>query len=434
MRFQQNGEGMSVSQITGWGRKRLKYVASINYEALPESTSPDYELQYIDIGNVDSSGTIHDVVTYAFENAPSRARRCVKHGDVIISTVRTYLHAIAAIENPPENLIVSTGFAVVRPNPMLHPKFCKFALREPSFIHEVVSRSVGISYPAINSSELGDICISVPPVERQEQIADFLDRETARIDSLIAAKENYLNLLAEKRRALITTAITRGIDRTVQLKESGISWLGPVPEHWEIERAKWLFTERDIRSEFGDEEMLTVSHFTGVTTRSEKNVNMFMAESQEGSKICEAGDLVINTLWAWMGAMGVSPQRGIVSPAYHVYEPGDRLDPDYLDYLVRMPVFAQEVIRYSKGVWSSRLRLYPEGLYEIWFPVPPVEEQRAIAEYLKTESAKLDALKAATERTITLLRERRTALIAAAVTGKLNINGTDSHKEVRHAH
>jgi type I restriction enzyme S subunit len=412
---------VSVSPISGWGVKRLKYAASINDEALPESTSPGFELQYIDIGNVDSNGAIHDIVTYAFENAPSRARRIVKHGDVIISTVRTYLQAIAAIENPPESLIVSTGFAVVRPNTSLHPRFCKYALREPSFLHEVISRSFGISYPAINASELGDIRIPLPSFDQQEQVADFLDRETARIDSLLAAKENHLTLIAEKRRALITTAVTRSIDPTVLLKESGIPWLGPVPEHWEIERAKWLFKERDIRSEFGDEEMLTVSHITGVTTRAEKSVNMFMAENQEGSKICEAGDLVINTLWAWMGAMGVSPQRGIVSPAYNVYEPGDRLDKAYLDYLVRMPVFAQEAIRYSKGVWSSRLRLYPEGLYEIWLPVPPVEEQRAIAEHLNTETAKLDALKAATERTIALLRERRSALIAAAVTGGMPI-------------
>lgn len=400
---------------------KLKYVASINDEALSETTSPDYELQYIDIGNVDSNGTIHDVVTHAFENAPSRARRVVKHGDVIVSTVRTYLQAISAIENPPENLIVSTGFAVIRPQKKLHPKFCKFASREPSFIHEVVTRSVGISYPAINSSELGDICIPVPPFEHQVQIADFLDHETARLDTLLAAKENLLKLLAEKRYALITSAVTRGINPKVKFNDSGFSWLGAIPAHWRIERSKWLFKERDMRSEFGDEEMLTVSHLTGVTTRAEKNVNMFLAESQEGSKICEAGDLVINTLWAWMGAMGVSPQRGIVSPAYNVYEPGERLDKAYLDYLVRMPVFAQEAIRFSKGVWSSRLRLYPEGLYEIWFPVPPVEEQRAIAEYLAVETSKIDALQEATDRTIALLRERRTALIAAAATGKIDL-------------
>ncbi|GIX39126.1 MAG: hypothetical protein KatS3mg128_0175 [Silanimonas sp.] len=99
--------------------RRLKYAATINDEALSESTDADFELAYIDIGNVDSQGRVHDIVNYRFEDAPSRARRIVRNGDVIISTVRTYLQAIAPIENPPDNLIVSTGFAVVRPSNLL---------------------------------------------------------------------------------------------------------------------------------------------------------------------------------------------------------------------------------------------------------------------------------------------------------------------------
>ena len=121
----------------------------------------------------------------------------------------------------------------------------------------------------------------------------------------------------------------------------------------------------------GDEEMLTVSHITGVTKRSEKDVNMFEAETTEGYKLCSPGELAINTLWAWMGAMGTASVSGIVSPAYNVYVPCDKLVPAYVDAMVRMPVFAQEATRYSKGVWSSRLRLYPEGFFEIWLPVPP---------------------------------------------------------------
>jgi len=171
----------------------------------------------------------------------------------------------------------------------------------------------------------------------------------------------------------------------------------------------------------GEEEMLTVSHLTGVTPRSEKDVNMFEAETNEGYKLCEPGDLVINTLWAWMGAMGIAPVKGIVSPAYNVYEPGPRLAPAYVDALVRLPVFAQEATRYSKGVWSSRLRLYPEGFFEVYLPVPPEEEQRAVVAHIARETAMLDAVRAATERTIALLKERRSALIAAAVTGQLDL-------------
>ena len=413
-----------MSRPSAVEQRRLKYAATINDEALAEETEPDYELQYVDIGNVNSSGRVHEIATYSFADAPSRARRQVRDGDVIISTVRTYLQAIAPIQQPPDNLIVSTGFAVVRPRASVFDAgFCKYALREPAFLAEVEMRSVGVSYPAINASDLGDIPIHLPVLQLQRVVADYLDRETVRLDGMVAAKERVLGLLAEKRRALITRAVTRGLDTRVPLRDSGIPWLGEIPAHWETERTRWLFRERDQRSETGEEELLTVSHLTGVMPRSEKDVNMFEAETTEGYKICFAGDLIINTLWAWMGAMGVSPVKGIVSPAYNVYQPGPRLDPSFVDALVRIPVFAQEVTRYSKGVWSSRLRLYPERFFEVFFAVPPIGEQRAIVAHIAAETAKLDALRAATERTIALLKERRAALIAAAVTGQLSITG-----------
>lgn len=267
--------------------------------------------------------------------------------------------------------------------------------------------------------------VPFPPFEEQRAVANYLDREAARLDGLVAAKERVLGLLAEKRRAIITRAVSRGLDPHAPLRDSGIPWLGEIPAHWETDRARWLFRERDERSESGEEELLSVSHLTGVTPRSEKDVNMFEAETTEGYKVCLAGDLVINTLWAWMGAMGVSPVNGIVSPAYNVYQPGPRLDPKFVDALVRIPIFAQEVTRYSKGVWSSRLRLYPEGFFEVFLPVPSIDEQRAIVARISTETARLDAMRLATELTIALLKERRAALIAAAVAGKIDVPGAD---------
>lgn len=118
--------------------------------------------------------------------------------------------------------------------------------------------------------------------------------------------------------------------------------------------------------------------------------------------------------------MGIAPVKGIVSPAHNVYEPGPRLLPAYVDALVHLPLFAQEVTRCSKGVWSSRLRLYPEGFFDVYLPGPHEEEQRAIVEHIARVTAKLDAVRAATERTIALPKERCSALIAAAVTGQLH--------------
>lgn len=281
--------------------------------------------------------------------------------------------------------------------------------------------SVSAAQPGLAVERIKALEIPIPPLKEQAMIGRALDRETARIDALVAKKTRFIELLKEKRQALITQAVTKGLDPKVKLKDSGVEWIGQVPAHWYVFAVKRLFRERDERSVRGDEEMMTVSHLTGVTPRSEKNVNMFEAESTEGYKICRPGDLVINTLWAWMGAMGTARQLGIVSPAYNIYIPGQRLDPDYVDLLVRMPVFAKEVTRFSKGIRESRLRLYPEGFFEVQLAVPPVPEQRLIVDRVRGKAMQIESLAAKTQLSIDLLKERRSALIAAAVTGQIDL-------------
>lgn len=286
---------------------------------------------------------------------------------------------------------------------------------------QLAYEATGSTYEAVAVEDVANLLLPRFSFEEQKAIGTYLDREIGKIDVLMKAKERLLALLEEKRRALITHAVTRGLNPAAPTRDSGIEWLGHIPAHWQVEYARWLFDEIDERSTTGEEELLTVSHITGVTSRAEKEVNMFMAESLEGYKVCHSGDLVINTLWAWMGAMGTAFRPGIVSPAYNVYRPRGQYEPRYIDYLVRITIFAQEVIRFSRGVWSSRLRLYPAEFFQIVLPVPPLAEQTAIVDYLDHQIAKLDALESATKKTIDLLQERRTALIAAAVTGQIPV-------------
>jgi type I restriction enzyme S subunit len=149
---------------------------------------------------------------------------------------------------------------------------------------------------------------------------------------------------------------------------------------------------------------------------------MFMAESLENYKKCKPGDLVINTMWAWMGAMGIAGEAGIVSPSYNVYRVriSDQ-EPWYYDYLFRTGRFIAEVICHSQGVWTSRLRLYPEEFFEIRLPRPPYDEQRAIVSAIRKETGNYDVWQKRIEHSIEKLREYRIALISAAVTGKIDV-------------
>ena len=405
-------------------QRKLKYVATINDEALGEDTDADFEMQYVDISNVDSSGTIGELAIYRFEDAPSRARRRVRDGDVIISTVRTYLQAIAQINRPPANLIASTGFAVVRSRrDDFDARYCNYALRELGFLAEVEKRSVGVSYPAINASDLARIPVHVHPLSQQRAIADYLDRETARLDALVVAKERVLGLLAEKRRALITRAVTRSLDPHAPLRDSGIPWLGMIPTHWESRKIAWLFRERDERGE-PELPLLEVSINSGVVLRefSDERIESTAADFNT-YKVARRDDVVFNKMRMWQGAVGVVPEDGLVSPDYVVAAPRGSLSSSYAHLLFRTAAFSAECGRHSHGIVWDRLRLYWEGFRDIESPLPPSTEQARIVEHISRETARLDSFRAATERTIELLKERRSALIAEAVTGQIDVEG-----------
>jgi type I restriction enzyme S subunit len=207
-----------------------------------------------------------------------------------------------------------------------------------------------------------------------------------------------------------------------EYKESGLPQLGRVPVHWSHLRAKYLFREVDERSATGREELLSVSHLTGVTPRSQKTITMFLAKSNVGHKICRPGDAVINTMWAWMGALGVTQYAGLVSPAYGVYRPlaGCNILPRYADHLLRTPAYAAEYQRRSTGVNSSRLRLYPEQFLRIAIAVPPAAEQAAIVRFLGWANGRLERAIRAKRKVIALLNEQKQAIIHRAVTRGLD--------------
>ena len=202
-----------------------------------------------------------------------------------------------------------------------------------------------------------------------------------------------------------------------KMKDSGIEWIGEIPEGWTCKRGKQLFVETNERSKTGSEELLTVSHLTGVTPRSQKNVNMFMSESLVDYKVCHPGDLAANTMWMWQGAIGVSRFHGVISPSYNTYRQRTvNYIPEYLDYLLRIRPLVDTYNAYSTGITLSRLRLYPQSFLSIHFIVPPMDEQQKIATYLDAECSHIDAMLAKTRSSIEEYKKLKQAVITQAVT------------------
>ena len=276
--------------------------------------------------------------------------------------------------------------------------------------------------PGLSVNSILNVKTYVVPLVQQKHIAEFLDKECAKIDTVLAKTRTSIEEYKKLKQAIITQAVTKGIRGDRPMKESGIEWAPLIPEDWSNYRGKHLFYETNERSETGSEELLTVSHKTGITPRSQKNVNMFMSESLVGYKICREGDIAANTMWMWQGAIGVSAYYGVISPSYNTYrQRNGAFDPQYLDYLLRIPPLVDQYNVCSTGIIASRLRLYPEQFLSLRFIVPPMEEQQEIVMFLRSRVDEMDALIQKKEQFLAELETYKKSLIYEYVTGKKEV-------------
>jgi type I restriction enzyme S subunit len=345
-------------------------------------------------------------------------------GELIISKLNPRKGCVFLTKPSSYPILCSSEFVPLTMKQVYNSRYAYYVFLSQQ-VREILSsvvQSVTKSHQRANPDDIRKIWLPVPPKREQSEIADFLDRETSRIDALISTKENILKLLAEKRKALITRAVTRGLDPDVPLRDSGVPWLGMVPVHWETTKIAWLYRDRDQREE-PELPLLEVSINSGVVLREFSDDKIESTASDFNTyKVARKGDIVFNKMRMWQGAVGVAPQDGLVSPDYQVAEPTGDLLSSYAGLLFRTEAFSAECARWSHGITWDRLRLYWDGFREIVVPVPPENEQKEILNYLNDETTKIDALKVATENTIELLKERRSALISEAVMGKLKVD------------
>ena len=282
--------------------------------------------------------------------------------------------------------------------------------------------STGTTFKEIAADVFANFPLPTPSIEKQKMIADFLDTECDRIDAVIEQTRASIEEYKKLKQAVITQAVTKGIRPNRPMKDSGVEWLKEIPDDWTMERGKGLFHEVDLRSVDGSEELLTVSQYTGITPRSQKNVNMFEAETLEGYKICEVGDIAANTMWLWAGAIGVSNYQGVISPSYNIYrQKGSNYNPSYLDYLLRTVPLVQHYESLSTGIRASRLRLYPQQFLCIRFPVPSLEEQVEIVCYLREKTSEMDSLISKKQQYLEEIEAYKKSLIFEYVTGKKEV-------------
>jgi len=367
-------------------------------------------------------------INYMIVTTPetNRVKNLLKKGDLIfLPSSETYEDLGKSALVNEELINTSFSYHVIRfqfKYNICH-SYRKYMTNNHTILHQFQKNGKGTTRKIIGRNIFKKIIVLIPPLQEQKKIANYLDQKTEQIDKAISQKKELIKLLKERKEILIKDAITQGIDKTASMMESGIKWLGKVPKHWDIKKGKYLFKEIDERSKDGKEELLSVSHMTGVTPRSEKNVTMFMSEDYTGSKTCQKDDLVINIMWAWMGALGVSDREGIVSSSYGIYrqrEP-NTFNSSYLEYLLRTNDYIAEYNRRSTGLHVSRLRLYSDRFLDMKMAIPPIEEQNAIINFIKENNSKIDKAINLQEEQIERLKELKETLIDSCVTGKVKV-------------
>lgn len=303
----------------------------------------------------------------------------------------------------------------------IYPLFLKYYVSN-NLKREVEQSSVGSVIQFIKLGDLQNFNIAFPEYKEQEKITEYLEMKCQKIDHIIEKTKSSIVEYKKFKQSIITQAVTKGIVPERLMKECDINWIGKIPQDWKVQRGKNLFIEINERSTTGEEELLTVSHITGVTPRKNKNVNMFMSESLVDYKICHEGDIAANTMWMWQGAIGVSKYYGVISPSYNTYrQKSDTYDADYLEYLLRIPPLVATYAAYSTGIAASRLRLYPQGFFSILFPVPPRKEQQEIAVYLNKKIPQINRLIIKKEKFVDELKSYKRSLIYEYVTGKKEV-------------
>ena len=379
----------------------LRYVCTVNDETLPASTDSNYEFTYCDVTSVQTGHVKIPETTTTFSQAPSRARRIARPGDVVYATIRPNLKATALVPQVETPLIVSTAFAVLRPKEGLLPKYLAYAVQDGTFEHQLSRSAVGVSYPAIDEQTVKAARIPVPDMESQRRIVEFLDAELEQIDAFVAVQERLMALLSERRVAL-ADVIMESIEA-------------------DLVKLRFLFAPRNERAN-GDEEVLSVYRDYGVIPKNSRSDNHNVTpEDLSSYRRVTVGDLVVNKMKAWQGSVAISDFEGIVSGDYQVLRPiTTRFSSQFAHHILRSSRMIREYRIRSKGIRPSQWRLYWEDLADIRVPVPDLPVQESI-ERRFVDIAEQDPVGESLKSLRQLLEERRSALITAAVTGELEV-------------
>lgn len=403
-----------MSTVIPIEHRRLKYVSQLNMGQSPSSEDvtrfDEAEgLPFLQ-GNAEF-GSVSPTYKHTCNTPPKTA----KVGDLLVS-VRA---PVGALNIADQMYGIGRGLCAVTWK-SIEPRFGWWAMHyHRGKLSEVAT---GSTYEAVSAEDLGNLFLSFPDLKSQRLIADYLDRETARIDALVTEKEKMLALLEEKRAALISSKVTRGLDPTAPLKPSGLDWLGDIPAHWETTKFSWsiFISEGQVGPEddrFLEMILIAPNHIESRTGRVLYTETANDQGAISGKYLCKKGDVIYSKIRPALRKVALAHDDCLCSADMYALRPNQTIKPEYLLYFMLSEDFSNWAELESARVAMPKINR--ESLSAIRLTVPPLEEQEAIVSAIKTKASKIDVQWESIRKTIELLKERRAALITATVTGQI---------------
>lgn len=391
-----------------WQVTRLKYVAEVNPETLPETTNPERVITYIDIGNVNSCGHIGAGRDVAFGEAPSRARRVVRAGDTLFSTVRSYLRAIAHVPDAMDGAVASTGFAVLRPRPGVVPGFLHMLVRSSEFVSTVAAVARGVGYPAIGPAMLSMVPVALPPMAEQEALYMLACQHIAKLDAVLDLIERMGEVLQEQRRAVIvqTLASQQRYAGCTDKQVDCVVW-PVVPQHWQCVPVSRLFhvsrgrvvSMRDIENNSGP--------YPVYSSQTEDNGVLGYIDTYDFDEEL----LTWTTDGANAGTVFYRAGKGTCTNVCGMLRPVHK--PCHLKFFS----YVLHVVAPHHVRADINPKLMSGAMARIRIPVPPYEEQCVLAATIEQRIQAIDAARSRLGTLVDLVYEKRQMVYSLATRG-----------------
>ena len=347
---------------------------------------------------------------------------CLNINDIVINGLNlNYDFVSQRVAKAYAKGIITSAYLTLTPRDGINSNYYLYLLKSMDSMKLFHGMGTGIRL-TLSYNEIKKQQILFPPLSEQQHIVSFLDEKTAKIDEYIDKKNKEIEALIEWKKALIAHVVTKGLNTNAKMKDSGVSWIGEIPEHWKVKTLRHYLKMVSVKG-FPDETLLSVVREQGVivrNTESQEENHNFIPDDLSGYKLVKKGQFAINKMKSWQGSYGVSQYQGIVSPAYYVCD----LNFDnkrFFNEAIRSQVYIPFFTQYSKGIRVGQWDLSPIGLKSIPFIEPPIEEQQEIVEYIDAATTKADKMIVELTNHVESMKEYKQRLIADVVTGKINV-------------